>query len=141
MKFDYFKFLLPQRSDFFGHAVLKPVIPIRVGTNSRSMQYDALVDSGADFSIFHAEVGDALGLNIKDGYEIKYGGVQEGSPATAYVHKIILTVGGWKYETMAGFSDSIAERSYGILGQKGFFDIFTVKFDLIKEEVELKERK
>ena len=30
---------------------------------------------------------------------------------------------------------------YGVVGQKGFFDIFTVRFDLLKEEIELKERK
>jgi len=30
---------------------------------------------------------------------------------------------------------------YGVVGQNGFFDIFVVKFDLIKEEIELKERK
>jgi len=30
---------------------------------------------------------------------------------------------------------------YARLYQFGFFDIFTVKFDLAKEEVELKERK
>jgi len=28
-----------------------------------------------------------------------------------------------------------------VVGQRGFFDIFVVKFDLLKEEVELKERK
>lgn len=29
---------------------------------------------------------------------------------------------------------------YGIVGQKGFFDLFIVRFDLLKEEVELKPR-
>ena len=36
-----------------------------------------------------------------------------------------------------GGSVDISEKSYGILGQRGFFDIFTVKFDLTKEEIEL----
>jgi len=31
--------------------------------------------------------------------------------------------------------------NYGVVGQKGFFDIFTVKFDLSKGDVELKEIK
>ena len=30
---------------------------------------------------------------------------------------------------------------YGVVGQRGFFDKFVVKFDFLKEEVELKERK
>lgn len=44
------------------------------------------------------------------------------------------------YKTIVGFSHDIARRGFGILGQKGFFDIFVVKFDLIKREIELKER-
>ena len=44
------------------------------------------------------------------------------------------------YKTTIGFSYDIARHGYGILGQKGFFDIFVVKFDLIKEEIELKQR-
>ena len=37
---------------------------------------------------------------------------------------------------------SVAGRimPYGIVGQKGFFDIFVVKFDLLKEEIELRAR-
>ena len=30
---------------------------------------------------------------------------------------------------------------YGVVGQRGFFEKFTVKFDLKKEEIELKEHK
>ncbi|MEK7088660.1 MAG: hypothetical protein AAB913_00845 [Patescibacteria group bacterium] len=29
---------------------------------------------------------------------------------------------------------------YGLVGQKGFFDNFIVKFDLLKEEIDLKTR-
>ena len=37
-------------------------------------------------------------------------------------------------------SDDIANDGYGILGQKGFFDIFSVTFDYQKEEIELKQK-
>jgi len=30
--------------------------------------------------------------------------------------------------------------NYGVVGQNGFFDNFIVKFDLSKEEIELKNR-
>ncbi|MDO8259932.1 MAG: hypothetical protein Q7T50_00350 [Candidatus Magasanikbacteria bacterium] len=36
-----------------------------------------------------------------------------------------------------GFSYDIAKHGYGVLGQKGFFDLFAVKFDLKKEQIEL----
>lgn len=141
MKFDYSKVTLPERSGFFGSSILKPIIDIRIASGERSLQYRALVDSGADFSIFHTEVGEALGLDITAGEKLTFGGVQKTEAAAAYLHKITLVIGGWKYATTVGFSEEISDDSYGILGQKGFFDIFVVKFDLIKESIELKERK
>jgi len=53
---------------------------------------------------------------------------------------VTLVIGGWKYPTIVGFSDEISDDSYGILGQRGFFDIFSVKFDYQKEEIELKQK-
>lgn len=140
MKFDYFKFILPQRSEFFGSSILKPIIPIRIALAESSLQYDALIDSGADFSIFHEEIGRALGIDIEAGRRLHFGGVQKAEAAVAYLHEINLIVGGWNYKTIAGFSNDISEKSYGILGQRGFFDIFVVKFDLGKEEIELSPR-
>jgi hypothetical protein len=140
MKFDYSKIILPQRSEFFGTSLLKPIIPIRIVVGDKSLQYSALIDSGADFCIFHREIGEALGIEITAGEKFIFGGVQQADLASAYLHKLDLMVGGWKYETTVGFSGEIADESYGILGQKGFFDIFVVKFDLRKEEIELRER-
>jgi hypothetical protein len=39
-----------------------------------------------------------------------------------------------------GFSSDIAKHGYGILGQKGFFNLFVVKFDYRKAEVEIKAK-
>ena len=141
MKFEYLKFTLPRKSDFFGSSVLKPIIPIRICFADRSLQYQALIDSGADFSIFHKEFGEALGIDIKTGTVLDFGGVQKARSSLAYLHEITLVVGGWKYKVNAAFSDDISDKSYGILGQKGFFDLFSVKFDYHKEEIELKQRK
>lgn len=143
MKFDYFKFPLPEKSSFFGSSILKPIIPaniINIG-NGKSVRYAALIDSGADFCIFDAEMGEYLGIDIKSGEKETFGGIQDRGGACAYLHKIEVEIGGWKYKTVVAFSYDIAKRSYGIFGQKGFFDIFSVKFDYSKEEIELKEKK
>ena len=60
-----------------------------------------------------------------------------------YLYKVKIEVGGWEYEIEAGFMTTVAGHAipYGLVGQKGFFDIFVVKFDLLKEEIELKERR
>lgn len=98
------------------------------------------MDSGADFSIFHSGVAQALEIDIENGEKLTFGGVQKADAAAAYLHTVTLVIGGWKYPTIVGFSDEISDDSYGILGQRGFFDIFSVKFDYQKEEIELKQK-
>jgi len=140
MKFKYYKLSLPRRSDFFGNAILKPIIPIAISVGGQRLDYAALIDSGADFCIFHAEIGEYLGLDIRSGKLESFGGVQAAARAEAFIHEVSVNVGGWNYKINAGFSYDVAKYGYGLLGQKSFFDIFTVKFDLVKEEIELKER-
>lgn len=140
MKFKYLKFGLIEPSKFFGKSVLRPIIPIGIFHNKRTLKYAALIDSGADFSIFDAELGEYLGIDIKSGLKEAFGGVQERGGAEVFLHDVTLNIGGWDYKSTVGFSYDIAKHGYGILGQKGFFDIFVVKFDLTKEEIELKQR-
>lgn len=140
MKFPYRKLYLPKINDLLGSYLLKPIIPVKIVYCGKEINYAALIDSGADFSIFDAEIGEYLGIDIKHGTLLKFGGISGEGNAVAYLHEMTLEIGGWKYKTVVGFSKDIAKHGYGILGQKGFFDIFVVKFDLIKEEVELKER-
>lgn len=141
MKFRYHKFALPQPSSFFGHSILKPIIPLKIYWEDEEINYYALIDSGADFCIFHAEIGEYLKLDVRKGVKEIFGGIQEKEGAEAFLHPVKLEIGGYEYETTVGFSYDIAKHGFGILGQKGFFDLFMVKFDLAKEEIELKERK
>lgn len=141
MKFSYFKFPLPQKSPFFGASILKPIIPIELSVGDKKLRHTALVDSGADFCILDGAIGEYLGLNVRSGLREVFGGIQDNGGAEAFLHKVALDIGGWQYTTMIGFSYDIAKYGFAILGQRGFFDIFTVKFDLLKEEIELKGRK
>lgn len=141
MKFPYFKFPLQQKSPFFGTAILKPIIPVELLYGSKKIRYGALIDSGADFCILDSEIGEYLGIDIRSGARETFGGIQERGGAEAFLHKIVLNIGGWDYTTTVGFSYDIAKHGFGILGQKGFFDMFAVTFDFLKEEVELKEKR
>ncbi|MDP3987911.1 MAG: hypothetical protein Q8P80_02095 [Candidatus Levybacteria bacterium] len=140
MKFSYVKFPLTKKSAIFGTSILKPIIPIKITHKNLAIQYAALIDSGADFCILDAKIGEYLGLNIKSGIKEVFGGIQEGDNAEAFLHEVIINIGGWNYKTTLGFSYNIANHGFCILGQKGFFDIFIVKFDLLKKEIELKSR-
>lgn len=141
MKFSYLKFPLPERSEFFGHSILRPVIPMRIKVGMNEIQYQALVDSGADFCIFDAEVGEMLGLDVRAGSELRFSGVQGYFSSRAYLHPVTLVIGGHPYQATVGFSYDIGRQGSGIFGQKGFFDQFAVKFEFPKESIELNEKK
>jgi predicted aspartyl protease len=142
MKFRYVKIPLQERSDYFGSSILKPVIPVTLSVHGgKSTMYAALIDSGADFSIFHAEVAEYLGIDVRSGRKEMFGSIQERGGSESFLHPITLNIGGWDYKTTVGFSYDIAQWGYGVLGQRGFFDVFVVTFDLLKEEIKLKERK
>ena len=122
-------------------ATLRPVIPIKLKNNKQEINYEVLVDSGADICIFDAEIGKAIGVDIEKGKKREVMGVG-GKFSVYYLHSITIEVGGWPYNIEAGFMPGVAGHlmPYGIVGQKGFFDNFVVKFDLLKEEMELKQR-
>ncbi len=122
----------------YGQGILRPVIPIEISYKHLTVPYEALVDSGADFCIFSAQIGEILEINIEKGEKFDVRGIT-GKSESYYVHSVTINVGGWDYKIKAGFMPNIGQFSYGVVGQKGFFDIFTVKFDLAKEEIELKE--
>jgi len=140
MKFRYQK-ITAKESEAFPERkfILRPVIPIILEYGGKKVGYRALIDSGADYNIFHSAIGEILGLNIKSGKKETFGGIS-GEKLTAYFHLINAEIWGWQYELYSGFSYDIPPFGYGVLGQKGFFDIFIVKFDLTKEEIELKPK-
>ncbi|MBI2611713.1 hypothetical protein HYW54_03135 [Candidatus Gottesmanbacteria bacterium] len=142
MKFAYKKIPIFPHSSYLGISVLRPIIPAIISYGGNSLKYDVLIDSGADFCILPAEIGEYLGIDIKSRTKQEFGGIQEQGKtrAVAYMHEVILNIGGYDYKTTVGFSYDIAKMGYGILGQKGFFNLFKIQFDYRKGEVELKEK-
>lgn len=122
-------------------SIPRPVIESALKYRNNSIRYEVLVDSGADMCIFHAEVGEALGIDIKKGKQQEVFGIG-GKASIFYLHKITIIVGGWPHEIEAGFMPNVSGNvmRHGVVGQKGFFDVFIVKFDLLKSEIELKPR-
>jgi len=122
---------------------LRPVIPVTLRYKDEFIHYEALVDSGADISIFHAEVGEYFGFNnVGHHRPLEAFGIG-GKVALYYTHKIIVEIGGWSYEIEAGFMSDVSGRmvSYGVLGQKGFFNLFkSVKFDFSNSDIDLKRK-
>ncbi|OGI76850.1 hypothetical protein A3B85_01925 [Candidatus Nomurabacteria bacterium RIFCSPHIGHO2_02_FULL_37_13] len=122
-------------------SISRPVIEIILKNGENSIRYEVLVDSGADLCIFDAEIGEALGIDVQKGQKKEVFGVG-GKTSIFFLHKVDIEVGGWVYKIEAGFMPDVAGRvmPYGLVGQKGFFENFIVKFNLLKEEIDLKTR-
>lgn len=118
--------------------ILRPVIPIEISHSGMTIPYEVLVDSGADICIFDGQIGKLLGIDVKSGKKMPVSGIT-GKAEFYYVHSVKLSVGGWSFEREVGFLPNIGSFGYGVVGQKGFFDTFIVKFDYKKAEIELKD--
>jgi hypothetical protein len=138
MKFRYLKFpAVPTEPFPERRYALRPVLPICVKNGSKSICYYAIVDSGADHSVFHAEIGEALGLEIESGKKLIFWGTS-GQEQIAYFHDIIIEIGGNEFRCRCGFSRDIEKLPYGLLGQDDFFKKFKVIFDYKGEELDLR---
>jgi len=124
----------------FANGVERPIIPVRIWNpaTGQSARYLALVDSGADVCIFAAELGELIGLNVVGGTERRVSGVVAGETRPYYLHEVDLQVGPLRRRSSIGFMPDLAANGHGLLGQTGFFDLFSfVKFERINGVIEL----
>lgn len=117
--------------------VLRPVIPIEVGYGEKVIRYFALIDSGADMNLFHGEIADLLGIRLESGLKGEVSGITEGESQIFYTHPITIRIGNDIYKSEAAFMPTLSRNGHGLLGQSGFFSLFTVTFDRSKKEIEL----
>ena len=120
------------------HDHFKPVIPVVLRLGDEHAKTEALVDSGADASLFHAEYAELLGIKkVTDGEHIEFFGIS-GAPARAYRHVVSLEVGGNQfYGLNIAFSPDLSPDTFNILGQEDFFALFPIKFNYAKQEIHL----
>ena len=138
LKYDYLKFSAEPSEAFPRRlSASRPVIPIQLIKGEKRIRYFVLIDSGTDLCIFHAEIGELIGLVVESGKVLKYYGIS-GQQLTAYFHDVKIEVGGYEFDCWAGFSRDIDKLPYGLLGQLGFFNLFNVLFDYKNERIELK---
>ncbi|MBI2539637.1 MAG: hypothetical protein HYW04_07555 [Deltaproteobacteria bacterium] len=95
--------------------------------HARSRRIEAIVDSGSDYCLFHASIGESLGIITRGGIPASVGGVIGGVKGELYYHRIRLLAAGESYDIMAGFSPTLSVPA--LLGRVGFFDNFIVAFD------------
>jgi len=142
LKYNYRKFNSPPSEAFpRRRTASRPVIPIQLINGQNKIRYLVIIDSGADFCVFHASIGEVIGITIESGKLQQFSGVSgQQQQLTAYFHGIQIEIGGYEFDCWAGFSREIEGLPYGFLGQHGFFSLFDIRFDYDKERIELKTK-
>lgn len=110
-----------------------PIVPVAL-KGIEWVSYDAYVDSGAGYSIFHADVADDLDIKLEDGNKT-YVTVGDGSQIIVYVHKIRARLAGKEFRAIVGFSRHLG-IGFNIIGRLGIFDRFRICFDEKEKAVE-----
>ena len=114
-----------------------PIVPVGLIRGKETVRAEALVDSGANISIFHGEFCRELGLKLESGEKRIFQGI--GGKITGYIHAISLNVNEHLFPCKVAFSNEMI-TGLNIIGREDFFDRFIVIFDDIKRELELKTR-
>lgn len=126
MKFPYTKY-----DGFF-----RPIIPVTFISNNNFFPYRALIDTGADLSVIHAEIAEILDIDLKTGRRHQFGGIT--GKGIGYIHTLNLEIGGnIFYKIPVSFSEDIAPQGHGILGHEGLFDKIKLIFELGKKQIEI----
>lgn len=143
MDFDYKKipiidFKLRKVIDYVYRPIIKIGIKNEPNGKSEFVDYEVLIDSGADECIFPIELADVSGIIVDKSKKNSFIGLG-GDSVIGYKTKISLNLGGIKFISEVYFCEDF--KGHGILGQKGFFDKFRVRFIYSKKKIEISEEK
>lgn len=117
----------------------RPVIPVTLRLNKIEFNYLALLDSGADFNIFHGDIAKILKINLsKLKTPVRFSGIKQGAEGKGYFFSIDIGIKNQFKNTTVVFSNDISENGYGVLGQQGFFNNYKICFDYATQMIELK---
>ena len=117
----------------------RPILDITLRNGSSTLKYGVLVDSGADFNIFHIDVASLIGLDLSKAQDVPFGGIKDGAQCMGKLGLFEIGIDGIFFYSWAIFSADISSNGYAIVGQKGFFDNFkSVQFNYSEKKGYLK---
>lgn len=118
----------------------RPVIPIQIRLDKTVINYEALIDSGADICIFHKEIGELLELDFERLKSARFQGLSSKTPADGYQAIVDIGISNNFNPAIVIFSNQISEYGYGIIGQNGFFEYYQIKFNYHSKSIYLKTK-
>jgi hypothetical protein len=117
------------------HYYLRPTVPVRLAYGDQSIETDALLDTGSEFTVLDEEFAHVLGLDLTGPPTQRMHGIS-GGIIEAPVRRLILSVlddGDLRaLEVDAAFVPGLHQRVGNILGRRDFFQAF--KLGLVHSE-------
>ena len=119
-----------------GQPRLLPVIPVTLEHDGKTADAYALVDSGAEHSVFPVEAAEDVGFDLanQSSVTIVGAGGKETPGKAAVAH---FQMGPYRWTGPVIFSAAVNERP--LLGQAGFFAFFTVTFRHARRDIEIRQ--
>ena len=117
----------------------RPIVAVTVIlSNQRPVLFDALVDTGADVSLFPMSIADRLGLDLSQQPEVTVFAAV-GGQCYYRLHDVELELRRppevFRWKASVGFVDR--EMSYAILGTRGFFQLFDLTYSHSREFIDI----
>ena len=113
-----------------------PIIPVTLIGRTIEIDTDALIDSGANISVFREEIADCLEIIIETGQEILLHGL--GGRIVGYIHEVKLRVDKEEFPCRIVFSKELTV-GLNILGRESFFEHFKITFKEKDKEITLEK--
>ena len=104
-----------------------PLVYLQAWTGNRWLYLQAYVDSGASWSVFHMDVAQLLGINLKRAKR-RYVTLGNGSVLPIYLQRVKVRFAGAEFLVPAGFSDAL-RMGFNLMGRAGFFTRFAMSFN------------
>lgn len=102
----------------------RPHIPIKIVYKRKTTRFLPLLDSGADFSVFHKTDALRIGVDWEKGEVIELENA-DGSSFKARQFRLNLEIEGYKFKARICFVDS-KKVSMPLLGRRDIFKHFTI---------------
>ena len=117
----------------------RPIVAVSVNVpGQHPVLFDALVDTGADVSLFPQSVADRLGLDLTQQPDVTVFAAI-GGQCHYRLHEVELELrrapGVFRWKGSVGFVGR--EMSYAILGTRGFFQFFDLTYSHSREIIEI----
>lgn len=125
MKYRYTSFFPPDKTLKW---IKKSIISIEVFGPKDSKNFAALVDSGADCSLFNIQLAEVLGIDLSRARSARFIGIS-GQIEGYRLEKIKIKVEGMNESVEIPVCFVNSPTVSLLLGQEGFFDQYHIKFE------------